>query len=184
MARPNAKKLSDRIDLHDLSVHEALGEFVYHYNLCVSTGSIRKIEVIHGYGSSGVGGRIKTALRRYLKIHSLNFVDVTLGDDLGNPGITIVYPSRELPRQIDPAVLLDTKSQPVAHSRVHEPIRQTEIEKHVLRALNTPKTEEKLLVKLRGEFRAPVIRAELKRLVRAGIVEESVSNGAKHFGIK
>lgn len=180
MARRNANKLSARIDLHDLLVDEALRTFFDQYNLCVSRGN-KKIEVIHGYGSSGVGGAIKSAFRRYLKTHSKHFAGVTLGDDLANPGVTIVYPVGRLPKRIDPAVLSDTKRLPAVCSRlqgkVDEPIRQTDIEKRVLRVLNTPKTEEKVLAKLRGDFGAPNIRAEIWRLTKAGIIEESALNG-------
>jgi DNA-nicking Smr family endonuclease len=58
------------IDLHNFTVAEALREFVRFYNNCVRSGYRGRLEVIHGYGSTGGGGVIREELRKYLKAHS------------------------------------------------------------------------------------------------------------------
>lgn len=79
------------IDLHSFTVAEALREFVRFYNQCVRSGYRGRIEVIHGYGSSGSGGRIRAALRDFLAGHGEIFGEFLAGESLRNPGVTIVY---------------------------------------------------------------------------------------------
>ena len=50
---------SRSIDLHERTVAEAIREFVRFYNACVRNGYRGRLEVIHGYGSSGSGGVIR-----------------------------------------------------------------------------------------------------------------------------
>jgi hypothetical protein len=83
---------SRSIDLHNCTVHEAIREFVRFYNACVRGGYHGRLEVIHGYGSSGSGGGIKQELRRYLKAHEDTFGAFLAGESLRNPGVTILYP--------------------------------------------------------------------------------------------
>ena len=45
-------------------------EFVRFYNACVRSGYRGRLEVIHGYGSTGGGGVIREELRRFLKAHA------------------------------------------------------------------------------------------------------------------
>lgn len=71
-------------------------EFVRFYNGCVRSGYRGRLEVIHGYGSSGSGGAIREELRRYLKAHAEVFGEFLAGESLRNPGVTILYP-RERP---------------------------------------------------------------------------------------
>jgi dsDNA-specific endonuclease/ATPase MutS2 len=82
---------SRSIDLHNCTVSEAIGQFVRFYNGCVRSGYRGRIEVIHGYGSSGVGGVIKQELRKYLAAHSETFGEYLAGESLRNPGVTILY---------------------------------------------------------------------------------------------
>src|ERR1035437_7948549 len=84
------------IDLHNFTVAEALREFVRFYNACVKSGYRGRLEVIHGYGSTGAGGVIREELRKYLKAHSGTFGEFLAGESLRNPGVTILYP-RETP---------------------------------------------------------------------------------------
>jgi dsDNA-specific endonuclease/ATPase MutS2 len=79
------------IDLHNLTVPEALREFVRFYNSCVRGGYRGRVEVIHGYGSSGVGGSIREELRKYLRAHAAVFGEFLAGESLRNPGVTILY---------------------------------------------------------------------------------------------
>jgi hypothetical protein len=83
--------LSRSIDLHNCTVAEAIRKFVSFYNACVRSGYRGRIEVIHGYGSNGVGGTIRQDLRAYLKAHAETFGEYLAGESLRNPGVTILY---------------------------------------------------------------------------------------------
>src|ERR1035437_10621946 len=87
---------SRSIDLHDFTVAEALREFVRFYNACVKSGYRGRIEVIHGYGSTGGGGGIREELRKYLKAHSGTFGEFLAGERLRNPGVSVVYHTEQL----------------------------------------------------------------------------------------
>lgn len=84
------------IDLHNFTVAEAIREFVRFYNACVRSGYRGRLEVIHGYGSSGTGGSIREELRRFLKGHEEIFGEFLPGENLRNPGVTILYPREAL----------------------------------------------------------------------------------------
>jgi hypothetical protein len=83
---------SRSINLHNFTVAEAIREFVRSYNACVRSGYHGRLEVIHGYGSSGSGGVIREELRKYLKAHEEVFGEFLPGENLRNPGVTILYP--------------------------------------------------------------------------------------------
>ncbi len=87
---------SHSIDLHNCTVSEAMHRFVCFYNSCVHAGYRGRIEVIHGYGSSGTGGAIRNALRAYLKAHAAVFGDFLAGESLRNPGVTVLYAKETL----------------------------------------------------------------------------------------
>lgn len=87
--------VSKQIDLHGLTVAEATRTFARFYNRSLASGSRARIEVIHGYGSSGAGGVIKERLRKFLAKHAECFEDVV--ESLSNPGVTYVYPKRAIP---------------------------------------------------------------------------------------
>jgi dsDNA-specific endonuclease/ATPase MutS2 len=87
---------SQSIDLHTRTVPEAIREFVRFYNSCVRAGFHGRLEVIHGYGSSGSGGVIREELRKYLKAHEAIFGEFLAGESLRNPGVTILYPRESL----------------------------------------------------------------------------------------
>ena len=84
------------IDLHNFTVAEALREFVRFYNNCVRDGFRGRLEVIHGYGSTGGGGVIREELRKYLKAYSEIFGEFLAGESLRNPGVTILYPRESM----------------------------------------------------------------------------------------
>jgi dsDNA-specific endonuclease/ATPase MutS2 len=83
------------IDLHNYTVAEAIREFARFYNGCVRSGYRGRLEVIHGYGSSGSGGVIREDLRKYLKAHAEVFGEFLAGESLRNPGVTILYPGEK-----------------------------------------------------------------------------------------
>ena len=87
---------SRSIDLHERTVPEAIREFVRFYNTCVKSGYRGRLEVIHGYGSTGGGGVIREELRKFLKAHSGTFGEFLAGESLRNPGVTILYPGESL----------------------------------------------------------------------------------------
>jgi DNA-nicking Smr family endonuclease len=82
---------SRSLDLHDCTVPEAMRAFVRFYNGCLRSGYRGRLEVIHGYGSMGVGGKIRAELRKYLEAHKETFGEFLAGESLRNPGVTILY---------------------------------------------------------------------------------------------
>ncbi|HEX8042212.1 Smr/MutS family protein [Candidatus Deferrimicrobium sp.] len=85
------------IDLHGLTVADALSRFAAHYNTRLRAGDTGPIRVIHGYGSSGRGGDLRTALRELLARHAGRLEFVPGETYFNNPGVTIVYPKHPLP---------------------------------------------------------------------------------------
>ena len=87
------------MDLHGKTWPEALQEFVDAYNKAVQPGghTCRLLRVVHGYGSAGGPGILRTRFRKFLEKHSprLEFVLGERAD--GNPGYTIVTPKLPLP---------------------------------------------------------------------------------------
>jgi len=89
--------LSRSIDLHGMTVAQALDAFVRYYNDCLRAGYRDRIEVVHGYGSTGRGGVLLSAVRDYLRQNSARLGSWVPGESVGNVGITIVYPDKKLP---------------------------------------------------------------------------------------
>ena len=85
------------IDLHGLTVADALARFTDHYNGRLRAGDTGPLRVIHGYGSSGRGGDLRTALRAFLFRHASRLEFVPGETYFNNPGVTIVYPKHPLP---------------------------------------------------------------------------------------
>ena len=142
---------SRSIDLHGCTVAEAIAKFVDFYNSSVRSGYRGCIEVVHGYGSSGAGGKIQQELRRYLDKNSER-LEIYVPGNLGNPGITRVYPKRLLPasRRSDQA------------SRAREAI---------LNYCETPKSKERIIAKLTGRFGDRVLRDEMSCMIRDGLLD-------------
>jgi hypothetical protein len=86
----------DQLDLHGLTVAEAVDRFVEQYNLRVQRGQRGCWTVVHGYGSSGAGGAIRQRLRGLLN-HHRDRLRFEPGEQYGNPGWTWVYPQLALP---------------------------------------------------------------------------------------
>lgn len=82
-----------KIDLHNKTLREAINHFIAEYNRVVSRGLKDDIEVIHGYGSSGVGGRIKNHFKSFSEAHKEYFLVV----HNQNIGVTIVKPKKIIP---------------------------------------------------------------------------------------
>jgi hypothetical protein len=155
---------SRSIDLHHRTVPEAIREFVHFYNDCVRSNYLGRIEVIHGYGSTGAGGVIRKKLREYLAAHAESFGSFLAGDSLGNPGVTIVYPKKLLP--LSPG---GAGATPLLNPA------QEAIRKYCA----TPKARERILIKLRGRFGDRVLSAEIRNLVNGGALEEICASDGK-----
>ena len=87
------------LDLHGKTWAEALEEFVYAYGKAVQPGghTCRNLKVIHGYGSTGSGGVLRTRFRRFFQSHQ-DKLEFTPGEKIGtNPGFTVVTPRHPLP---------------------------------------------------------------------------------------
>jgi hypothetical protein len=89
---------NDDLDLHGLTVIEAIEQFVQQYNTRVDNDRYGCWKVIHGYGSTGKGGAIRVRFRGFLDEH-LDKLRYESGDDYGDPGWTLVYPKVRLPDQ-------------------------------------------------------------------------------------
>ena len=92
---------SRKLDLHGKTWAEALTEFRDFYNSAARahpSGGVQ-LEVVHGYGSTGQGGRLHTSLRSYLERQSqaglLSYRPGEAAD--GNPGHTLVITLKPLP---------------------------------------------------------------------------------------
>ena len=87
------------IDLHGKTWPEALQDFVDAYNKAVQPGghTCRLLRVVHGYGSTGGPGILRTRFRKFLERHGARLDFVTGEKTSGNPGYTIVTPRQPLP---------------------------------------------------------------------------------------
>lgn len=94
--------MSNEIDLHGFPMVEAIETFVNYYNDRVHNGDFTRILVIHGYGSTGEGGKIRVRLRNFLAGHR-DFLAFECGEhiDGGNLGNTFVFPGKPLPSPMD-----------------------------------------------------------------------------------
>ncbi len=84
-----------KIDLHGMRTRDAIELFIAHYNRLLSEGGER-LEVVHGYGSSGVGGDIRSALMVLMDAYP-DKVRYISGEMIGNKGVTVVIPDELLP---------------------------------------------------------------------------------------
>jgi len=86
-----------KINLHGYTVDKALKQFIASYNLCIQNIKNVEICVIHGYGSTGEGGKIRSKLRQYLSQHT-DKLHWTCGEQRNNnAGITFIKPVKNLP---------------------------------------------------------------------------------------
>jgi len=145
-----------RLDLHAHTASEALEAFREAYNRQVNLRSSRPLEIVHGYGSSGEGGIIRSRLRAFLQSHSqrLVFRPGELID--GNPGYTLVYPKAPLPSQAENL--------------------NDEIEAFCA----TPRSEEKIAGKFR-RYGDVAIRTALRELERQDRITSVYKGKFKHY---
>jgi hypothetical protein len=138
------------LDVHGLSVDDALKTFVDFYNRSIKRDPNEPIRVIHGYGSSGEGGKIRLKLRKFL-VASASSLDWKPGEDAErNEGVTIVYPRK---------VLIE---------------REELLGAAILEYCSTPRSESKIA----GEFRTHDSR-EIKQAIRALLRQGRITENAK-----
>ena len=134
--------MKTELDLHGYQVVEAIDIFVKHYNERVKRGDLSPISVIHGYGSTGEGGRIKTAL---LKLLNTSEENLSFQQEVWNSGKTVIYPVKALP----PGAGI--------------------ISSEIVDYCHLPRTESKVLGKFR-RFGDLNVKNTLRRLVKQGIL--------------
>ena len=92
------------IDLHGLTWQESLEGFIAAYNGTFdSTGNPTgaQIRVVHGYGSTGEGGVLRSRLRGFCRRFE-DYLEVKTGEEIdGNQGCTVVSPVKRLPDMHD-----------------------------------------------------------------------------------
>jgi hypothetical protein len=84
------------IDLHGKTTEEAISFFIDSYNKVLKNKQIKSIYVIHGYGSTGKGGKIKKVFHSFLRENTYYLKY----DFDSNPGATIVYLKQKLPNKL------------------------------------------------------------------------------------
>jgi hypothetical protein len=134
------------IDLHHLSVNKAIRVFIEKYNKYYKFEN--QIEVIHGYGSSGQGGKIKKDFHKFLSKNK-EFLTFEIGL---NPGLTYIYPKKKLPSY------------------------ESSLEKEILIFCKLPKSLSKIENKFIKKYSINEIKAEIKRLVKKEKLIESFKN--------
>ena len=115
---------SRTLDLHGKTWAESLAEFRDFYNDAARShpnGGVQ-LEVVHGYGSTGQGGRLQTGLRSYLERQSkAGLLSYRTGEVVdGNPGHTLITTHKPLPAAVDD--LADGIWEFCAHPKSHRKI--------------------------------------------------------------
>ncbi|MGD9707067.1 MAG: Smr/MutS family protein [Candidatus Delongbacteria bacterium] len=133
------------IDLHEMTVSEALDYFIGTYN----SNKGQSLKIIHGYGSTGVGGRIKSAVRNFIESNNNCFSRVEFGETLDrNQGYTIVYYRSALPEKDD-----QLKDKIITYCTI------------------SAKTKEKIISEFR-RFGTGLVNQAIKELVSTGRLSE------------
>lgn len=145
-----------KLDLHHHTVREAIAAFVRFYNAQFTQSQPAEFEVVHGYGSSGEGGKIRKRLRRFLEAQG-NKLRMRKGEHVsGNPGVTYVTPLQPLPSGSD------------------------QLENEILAYCETARSEAKIIGKFRKEGQ-PKIKQTLKRMVKAGTLRRFYKGAYPHY---
>ncbi|HVU10231.1 MAG TPA: Smr/MutS family protein [Phototrophicaceae bacterium] len=144
--------MSDKLDLHAYPLGEALETFLDEYNRRVRAGKLHRFTVIHGYGSTGRGGKIRQALRLLLAQYP---ECVSFSDTLdGNDGATIIHPKRLLPTfaEYKSAEILAYCRQPRPISKIHHEFAVYGA-KPITKAVDLLVRQKKLVVVLKREIK-------------------------------
>lgn len=145
------------VDLHGMKYASAMELFIEEHNAIADRGRAEPLKVIHGYGSSGAGGELRTAIRSLLKKNPASGEFVTGEVAEGNPGYTIVYPRRRLPE---------------AKDRLWDAI---------IEFCRSPQTQSDILRKFVRRSGEPEVLRSLRELESRGRLRSFYKNGKKHF---
>ena len=188
MQRPEVK-----IDIghKKYTVHEAISVFLDHFELCkeynrVGKTPIERLTVVHGYGSTGQGGRIKLRLRELLVERHIEFQNGDGREGLGMTIVTMPYeiasgqPAENAPKAFgNLQEILSAAAEQEVEPQVDEieELRRTlagiprsgQAEKRLLQAMKMPRTGGELTAILEG-FDLDLMRL----LIRCLILEEKL----------
>lgn len=133
---------------------EAREAIVEACNDAVAEGHFEPVDIVHGYGKSGVGGTMHSAVRSFLERQGTEF---HTGEDLDrNPGHTVAYPEKPLPSVTE------------------------RLQVDILAYCETPKTKEQIAGKYRRSG-APAVDGAIKALVGAKMLRVVVEGRIKRF---
>ena len=138
------------LDLHGMTWLEALPAFIEFYNRAVARGDAARLEVVHGYGSTGEGGVLLKRLRAFLASHAESLEVQTDS----NPGHTFVTPHIALPDTIDMLCedILAYCDTPRPQSKIIGKFRWSG-QPEVLQAIRTLESQRRLTTKLKGALK-------------------------------
>ena len=141
-----------RLDLHEYMWKQAKAIFIENYNQFLSEKQTGSIEIIHGYGSTGEEGIIRTRLRKLLERYA-SHLEFRLGEDIDSDiGHTFVFPAQPLPDDED--VLLED----------------------MVEYCSIPRTEKKISGKFVKRVDMPKIRQTVRLLEKQGRLEKTLKN--------
>ncbi|TDT67415.1 Smr domain-containing protein [Hypnocyclicus thermotrophus] len=141
------------IDLHGLTVVQAEEIFIREYNNNLN----KTIKIIHGYGSSGSGGKIRKNIRKLLEKNK-EYFNYKKGEIIdGNRGYTIVYPKKRIPEKIDSlkieilkyCMVPKTKDKIAGHFRKYKPEK-------ILKAIKYLESNDLLEIIQKGKYKCYV----------------------------
>ena len=144
------------LDLHGMTRDEAKKAFIEFYNGAVlgSSGRTIRLDIVHGYGSTGAGGVIRGWLRGYLARHS-SYLEYQPGEDVDrNQGHTIVTALKTLPsagEELTEEILAYCEN-PRAQSKIIGKFRRYG-DSEVLNALKLLEKQQRLCVSTRGAYK-------------------------------
>ena len=144
------------LDLHGLTWTEAQAAFIDFYNGAVhqAGGNPARMDVVHGYGSTGTGGVLRSRLRGFLEQHE-SCLEFRLGENVdGNQGHTIVVPLKPLPslgEQLAEEIWAYCE-RPRAQSKIIGKFRRRGATE-VLRAIKVLEKQQRLRALTRGKLR-------------------------------
>ncbi|NSW52689.1 MAG: Smr/MutS family protein [Anaerolineae bacterium] len=145
-----------KIDLHGMTVKEALDTFTAYYNAQLARNDRSEIEVVHGYGSSGEGGEIRKRLRRLLEGHPAR-VEFRAAERFStNPGATYVKPILPLPTAAD------------------------QLQSEILAYCENARTESKVIGKFR-RYGDKQVKDALQSLVKEGLLRRFPKGAYIHY---
>jgi len=138
-----------------MTVKDAEADFRRFYNSVFKQGRKGMIKVIHGFGSSGQGGVIRSRLRG-LMFANRSAMTIVLGEAYDNPGVTFVEPRRLIPTSED------------------------RLAGEVVAFCSTPKPYDRIEKKF-ARHGAAVVRKTVESLIRNGSLTGSMKRGMKQY---